>query len=62
MEPMTTVAFYTKFDSLAAEHAAFNVDRTAMKDSEVALKELDLTIRTNTLFAEYVGTQLDIFA
>ncbi len=57
---MNSIEFYTRYDSIAKDWAAFNATRKDMPDKDARVKEYELTQQTTQLFADYMGSQLDI--
>jgi len=59
---MNTIQFYDRYYPLARESITLDATRKDMPEKEVRIKELELTQKTNKLFADYLGSQLDILA
>jgi len=60
IDKMSFVDFYKRYDDLAADKSHFNWVRKDMEDKEIRIKELELNQKTNSLFADWLGSNLNI--
>ncbi len=60
MEALSTVQFYTRYDTLATKRETLNATRIDLSDKEIRIRELELSQETTRLFADEVGSQLNI--
>ena len=59
---MNTIEFYNRYYPLATEYSTFNATKKDMPDKEVRVKELELQQQTTELFADYMGSNLNLLA
>lgn len=60
IEKMNFIDFYKRYDDLAVDKSHLNWVRKDMEDKEIRVKELELNHKTNVLFADWVGSNLNI--
>jgi len=57
---MNTVDFYKRYDNLATDKSNLNWTRKDMEDKIIRIKELELSQQSSMLFADWVGSNLNI--
>lgn len=59
---MNTIEFYDRYYPIARENTTLDANRKDMKEKDIRIQELELTQKMNGLFADYMGSKLDILA
>lgn len=59
---MNTIEFYNRYYQIASERLSLDFNRKDMSEKEIRIRESELIQKTNVLFNDYLGSNLNILA